>query len=224
MPLNVGDQAPAYKLRSHAGNEVSLDDFKGKKVWLSLYRASPCPLCNLQVSKVKARFEELKTAGMECVSVFESTSEELAQFAGKQATENFPIYVPAEGSNAADFPIYAAYERPRSILGSVYGLVPCYHNCVDCRFPPAFCLFGINPGAGCSLMSPSGFCMLMCGSRVTSMPSDIFIDENGKVVKVYHGSFMGQHIPWIDVEAFAGITSSKPPEGTSMVRDVAISP
>ena len=222
MVLSVGSPAPAFRVTNHAGKEVTLDDFNGKKVWLSLYRASPCPLCNLQVSQVKARFEELSAAGVEVVSVFESTPEELAMYAGKQATENFPVYVPAEGS-LPDFPLYQAYSRRRELFGSVYGLGPCYHNCVDCRFLPALCKFGANPSFGCPLMAPSGFCALMCscsgegGGRVFSMPTDILIDEDGKLVKIFHGTYMGQHIPWADVETFAGI--SNPTEGASMVRD-----
>ena len=84
MPLILGDEAPPFKLIGSDGKEKTLAQMKGKKVWLSLYRASPCPLCNLQVSQVKKRYQELADAGVDVVTVFESTPEELASFAGKQ--------------------------------------------------------------------------------------------------------------------------------------------
>jgi peroxiredoxin Q/BCP len=35
--LKVGDKAPAFRLKNDAGNDVSLSDFRGKRVVLFFY-------------------------------------------------------------------------------------------------------------------------------------------------------------------------------------------
>ena len=215
LSLQVGDEAPPFSIVDTNGKHVQLSDFKGKKVVLTLYRVSACPLCNLQVAMMKRRFQQFQEAGVHILSVFESTPDELAKYAGKQATENFPIYCPSEGK-PPDFPMYAAYQRPRGVMGSVYGVGPCYHLCVDCKFPSAFCKFGANPSFGCPLMTPTGFWQLCGGKRVFSMPTDVLIGEDGKIVRIFHGSYIGQHIDMHEVDAFAGI-SSKPSEQAQLM-------
>jgi len=205
MVLQVGDVAPAFKLIDSTGKELTSESLLGSKVWLSLYRSSACPLCNLQVSVVKRRFNELTSNGLKIVSVFESTLDELKSHAGTQATDMFPIYVPNEGT-PADFPLYNAYERSHSCFGSVYGFASCYHCCCDCRMAPALLNFGVNPSFGCPLCAPQAACQLMCGgARVTTMPTDVLIAEDGKISAIFHGNFNGQHIAMEEVEAFAGL-------------------
>jgi len=41
--LKIGDQAPTFTLKSEAGTEVSLQDFKGKRVVLFFYPKASTP-------------------------------------------------------------------------------------------------------------------------------------------------------------------------------------
>ena len=41
--LSVGDSAPAFSVKDHNGNTVSLDDFKGRKVLLWFYPMADTP-------------------------------------------------------------------------------------------------------------------------------------------------------------------------------------
>ncbi len=43
MTIEVGKKAPAFKLRDHAGDEVSLDAFKGRWVALFFYPRDDTP-------------------------------------------------------------------------------------------------------------------------------------------------------------------------------------
>ena len=42
--LEVGDQAPDFKLRSHLGSEVSLSSLRGKNVVIAFYPAAWTPV------------------------------------------------------------------------------------------------------------------------------------------------------------------------------------
>jgi len=43
MMLNVGDVAPDFRVKTHEGKEVSLKDFRGKKVLLWFYPKADTP-------------------------------------------------------------------------------------------------------------------------------------------------------------------------------------
>jgi hypothetical protein len=76
--------------------------------------------------------------------------------------------------------------------------------CVDCKFWPAMAGFGANPGFGCPLMNPAGFYMLMCTARgLFTLPTDVLI-EDGRIVEIFHGKVIGQHMPMDRVLEFAG--------------------
>jgi peroxiredoxin len=218
MSLSVGDVAPAFKVVDSYKRELSLEELKGKKVWLSLYRSSACPLCNYQLSKIRKRYDEFTAAGLQIISVFESTIEEIEdKHAGTLATMDFPVYCPGEGTPDS-FPMYEQYGRVRSCAGSIYGCAPCYHCCVDCKMVPAAVCFGANPKFGCPLFEPCGVYQLMCsGSRVVSMPTDVLIDEDGKIVALFRGRFSGEHIAMEEVEAFAGIGGTAAPEQANLM-------
>jgi thioredoxin-dependent peroxiredoxin len=41
--LNVGGPAPAFRVKTHEGKEVSLEDFRGKKVLIWFYPKADTP-------------------------------------------------------------------------------------------------------------------------------------------------------------------------------------
>jgi thioredoxin-dependent peroxiredoxin len=41
--LKIGDEAPEFKLKSHTGTDVSLQDFKGKRVVLFFFPKADTP-------------------------------------------------------------------------------------------------------------------------------------------------------------------------------------
>ncbi|GMI10772.1 hypothetical protein TrVE_jg12889 [Triparma verrucosa] len=205
MSLKAGDAAPNFDIVDTNGNKLTLADLGTQKAWLTLYRPSACPMCNLQVSRIKKRYTELTKNGMKIIQVFESTPAEMKSFAGTQVTAEFPIYVPAPDSN---FQIYRDYHRQRSCMGSAMGKAFPYHMCVDGKFWPGMAKFGANPKFGCPLMNPSGFYQLMCTSRgLFTMPTDVLI-EDGKVVNAFYGDTIGKHLDISIVEEFAGISGA----------------
>lgn len=211
MSLKPGDAAPDFKIIDTNGKVVTLKDLKGKKIWMCLYRVSACPLCNMQVGRVKKQLKELTSTGMEIISVFESDQEEIKKYAGTQAEPGFPIYVPHPDTfDGYRYAVYSEYGSVRFCPTSVIGLGAPYHMVVDCKMYPAFFGYGGNPMFGCPLMC--AFPQLFCGSRAMTMPTDVLI-ENGKIVKVSYGNVPGSHIPMDEVMEFAGV---KAPANMSM--------
>ena len=59
----------------------------------------------------------------------------------------------------------------------------------------------------------------MCNSRgLFTQPTDVLIDEEGKVAEVYYGKAIGDHMAMSKVESFAGATSPPAVNPDSMER------
>ena len=60
MALKVGDKAPEFKLNDSFGKEVSLSDFKGKKVLLYFYPKDNTPGCTKEACNFKENWDLLQ--------------------------------------------------------------------------------------------------------------------------------------------------------------------
>ena len=207
MPLTPGSTAPHFVLTDTNGKTLTLESLKGKKIYLVLFRPAACPLCNLQVSKIKKAASELSKNGMEIVCVFNSTYAELKSYAGTHASDSFQVYV-----DQKKHAIYSDYNQKRSIIGSLFGYAPCWHMCVDCKMWGAVpYMFKGCPPAVCNPM--------MYGKRgIMGMPADFLIDEQGKIVDAHYGHVIGDHMSMDKVKAFAGVASGASPASVYMVR------
>ncbi|MEI6950429.1 thioredoxin-dependent thiol peroxidase [Paraflavisolibacter sp. H34] len=67
--LKAGDQAPEFSGKDQNGNEVSLKDFKGKKVVLYFYPKDDTPGCTAQACNLRDNFSTLKAQGFEILGV-----------------------------------------------------------------------------------------------------------------------------------------------------------
>ena len=121
MPLAPGAVAPNFVLTDTNGTSLTLESLKGKRVYLSLFRVAACPLCNMQVSRIKKEAAALKANGMEIVCVFESTLPEMKAYAGTQANDDFRVFVDERKQG-----VYQDYQRVRGCAGSLLGYAPCY--------------------------------------------------------------------------------------------------
>lgn len=89
-PLQVGDQAPGFTLLSDAGREVSLDDYRGKKVVLYFYPKDMTPTCTEQACQFRDRHQAFRDAGAEVVGISPDGAERHARFRDKHDL-NFPL-------------------------------------------------------------------------------------------------------------------------------------
>ncbi|HZJ07086.1 MAG TPA: thioredoxin-dependent thiol peroxidase [Nocardioidaceae bacterium] len=78
--LSPGDAAPDFTLLSDAGVEVSLADFRGRKVIVYFYPAAMTPGCTKQACDFTDSNASLQAAGYEVLGVSPDKPEKLARF------------------------------------------------------------------------------------------------------------------------------------------------
>jgi len=88
--LKIGDQAPDFTLKSDDGKDVSLKDFKGKRVLLYFYPKASTPGCTVEACEfrdLKAKFAKEDTV---ILGVSADPEKALLNFKTKQEL-NFPL-------------------------------------------------------------------------------------------------------------------------------------
>jgi peroxiredoxin Q/BCP len=88
--LERGDRAPEFTLPDDEGREVSLSDFKGRRVIVYFYPAASTPGCTKQACDFRDNLRELDKAGLDVVGISPDKPEKLAKFRAKEGL-NFPL-------------------------------------------------------------------------------------------------------------------------------------
>jgi thioredoxin-dependent peroxiredoxin len=82
--LAVGATVPDIKVTDQAGNEVSLHDFKGKKVVLFFYPKANSGSCTKEAASLRDAYAELQAQGYEVLGVSPDKQKALQNFITKQ--------------------------------------------------------------------------------------------------------------------------------------------
>ncbi|NKX50728.1 redoxin domain-containing protein, partial [Arthrobacter deserti] len=88
--LAAGHAAPDFTLQDSGGNEVSLADFRGRRVVVYFYPAAPTPGCTKQACDFRDNIASLQGAGYDVVGISPDPQPKLAAFARNEAL-NFPL-------------------------------------------------------------------------------------------------------------------------------------
>lgn len=67
--LEVGQQAPDFQAKNQAGEQVSLADWKGKKIILYFYPKDNTPGCTTEACNFRDNYQALKKDGFEVIGV-----------------------------------------------------------------------------------------------------------------------------------------------------------
>jgi peroxiredoxin len=67
--IKVGEKAPDFSLPNHKGEQISLSDFRGRKVMLAFYPSDFSPVCSDQLSIYQEVKPSLDEAGLEVVGI-----------------------------------------------------------------------------------------------------------------------------------------------------------
>jgi peroxiredoxin len=103
--ISPGDKAPDFTLPDHAGQEVSLSDFAGRRLLIAFYPLDFSPVCNDQLTAYKDIKPSLDEAGVILVGISVDSA-----FAHKAFRDHLGI----ENSLLADF-------EPKGAVASAYG-------------------------------------------------------------------------------------------------------
>ncbi len=69
MALPIGTSAPNFKTKDQDGKEVSLSDFRGKKVVLYFYPKDMTPGCTAEACSLRDNYKALQKAGYEVLGI-----------------------------------------------------------------------------------------------------------------------------------------------------------
>jgi peroxiredoxin len=72
MHLKKGQLAPEFSVTDIFGNQIKLNNLKGKKVLLLFMRNTACPFCNFRLFQINKRHDDYQSAGLEIIVFMES--------------------------------------------------------------------------------------------------------------------------------------------------------
>lgn len=173
--LSAGDRAPSFTVIALGGGDVSLQDFREKRLLLSFFRYGSCPLCNLRMSFLIEAYPRLHIAGLEMVAVFESPPDVLRETVGRQRIP-FPVIADPHRT------LYKRYRVTPSLFGYVRGALR------FSAFREAF---------------RKGFHLGRVDGAITQLPAEFLINEDGVIVRAYYGKDIGDHLPLDEIETWA---------------------
>lgn len=88
--LIPGDAAPAFTLRNPEGQDVSLEDFRGRNTVVYFYPAAATPGCTKQACDFRDSLASLQGAGYDVVGISPDSVDKLAKFAAAEGL-TFPL-------------------------------------------------------------------------------------------------------------------------------------
>ncbi|MEY2915766.1 MAG: hypothetical protein RL454_695 [Actinomycetota bacterium] len=113
--LEAGQTAPDFSLLDHAGNSVSLNDYKGKKVILYFYPAASTPGCTKEACDFNDALNPFNKHGYTVIGISPDEPKKLATFKKNQDL-NFPLL---SDPDKATHQAYGAFGE-KSLYGRLY--------------------------------------------------------------------------------------------------------
>jgi peroxiredoxin Q/BCP len=117
--LQPGDTAPAFILPDADGKDVSLSDYKGRKVIVYFYPAALTPGCTKQACDFTDNLDVLAAAGYDVIGISPDKPEKLAKFREK---ENLKVTLLADPEKTVT-EAYAAYGEKKNYGKTYMGVI-----------------------------------------------------------------------------------------------------
>jgi peroxiredoxin Q/BCP len=115
MTLQSGDKAPAFSAKDQNGNQVSLEDFKGKKLVVYFYPKDDTPGCTAQSCNLRDNLPALQAAGYEVLGVSVDDEKSHLKFINKYQL-NFPLLADTDHKVVEAFGVW----KEKSMYGKTY--------------------------------------------------------------------------------------------------------
>lgn len=175
MKLCSGDTTTPITLPAIDGGSFDTKALEGQRFMISFFRFASCPFCNLRIDELVSRFDEFEE-GFTIVAVFDSPLDNLREYTEGHFAP-FPILADSENR------YYHRYGIEYSLTGMFKGMI--------LRTPTL--MKGIL----------KGYFPLKIKGRLTTMPADFLVDEQGVIQTAYYGRDEGDHLPFESVLQFS---------------------
>lgn len=81
--LKIGDQAPAFEAKNQLGENLKLEDYKGKRVVIYFYPKDDTPGCTTQACNIRDNYSALQKEGIVILGVSADTEKKHQKFIAK---------------------------------------------------------------------------------------------------------------------------------------------
>ena len=174
--LVAGANAPDITLPAVDGSTFNMADYLGKRVILTFFRFSSCPFCNIRINRLVKRWNEFSTDTV-MVGIFDAKIGELTK---RMKKHNAPFTIVADES-------YEHFERNsvakslgRFLIGALRSPLTFIQATLKGYFP-----------------------LTLSIGKLSIIPVDVLIDEQGKVVRAHYCKDTVDHIPIDELIAFS---------------------
>ncbi len=117
--LQAGDPAPDFTLPDDAGHEISLHDFRDRKVVLYVYPAAMTPGCTTQACDFRDSLDSLAAAGFAVIGLSPDSPAKLAKFRERDGL-TFPLL---SDPDKTTLEAYGAYGEKKLYGKTVVGVI-----------------------------------------------------------------------------------------------------
>ena len=174
--LTPGVAAPDIMLPSTDGSTFKMSDYLGKRVILTFFRFSSCPFCNIRIHRIVKRWNEFSDDTV-MVGVFDAKIGELTK---RMKKHRAPFTIVADESYEHFAKNSVSKSFGRFLMGALRSPLTFMQATLKGYFPLTLSL-----------------------GKLSIIPVDILIDEQGKVVKAHYCKDTVDHIPIDELIAFS---------------------
>lgn len=118
-PPRVGAEAPDFTLTALDGSQVSLRDFRGKKVILNFF-ATWCPHCRAETPALVSYYNDMSAQGIAIVAVNLGEGKDKVTAYQKEFNVTFPLLLDADGAVGR---MYYVTSIPLNIFIDAQGII-----------------------------------------------------------------------------------------------------
>lgn len=113
--LKAGDKVPDFSAKDQDGNEISLSNYRGKKLIVFFYPRANTPGCTAEACNLRDNYAALQSQGYELLGVSEDSQKKQANFRNKFEFP-FPLLADEDHTVIETFGVWG----PKKFMGKEY--------------------------------------------------------------------------------------------------------
>lgn len=113
--LNVGDKVPNFTAKDQDGNDIFLEDYKGKKLVVFFYPKASTPGCTAEACNLSDNYKALQDAGYEILGVSADSQKRQTNFKNKYSFP-YPLLADEDKTVINTFGVWG----PKKFMGREY--------------------------------------------------------------------------------------------------------
>ena len=176
MRIKAGDKAPDLVLPSIDGTDFEMSAMKGRRVIFTFFRFSTCPFCNIRIDNIVKRWGEFSENTV-MVGVFDAEIGDLTKRMGKRGT---PFTIVADETYETYLNNGVEKSLGRFMMGAMKSPLTMMKATLKGYVP-----------------------MTLSVSKMSTLPVDILIDEDGIVTEAHYCKDTVDHLPIDRLIAFS---------------------